>query len=509
MRKSVMLFWAACVGGILFVPGVGALDNTSSPFVYPEYSKTISMDFQDAALVDVLKIFSKQTNLNLITSEDILNKKITMYLDKVPVEQALEQLLRANNLTYELQPGSNIYIVKPLTKPDAELVTRVYPFKHAMVSQSKLRMTVAIAREDGTLIGSDQAGASANPSGILGALEAILTPKGKIVEDPRTNSLVVTDIATNFPNIERTISRLDVPVPQILIEVEMLEVSKGVTDKLGVKMGDTPFSFTGAYRNVLYPFHQGRILDSGVGYGSNVLDDDSSQYFTGTLDFRGLTATVQFLKTLTGTKSLARPRILTLSNEPAEIKIATNEAIGSTTTTVADSISESSQEAERVETGVFLTVTPQANVASDEIIMAIIPKVIQARTGATFGDITYRDPEQRGTQSILRVKSGETIILGGLMREEKSTVTTKVPVLGDIPLLGQAFRHKDETSSEKELIVFITPHILAEEAEEEGIMTAPAPQVIRREQDQPQLRSQRVAEELANFEQQPVPATVN
>jgi type II secretory pathway component HofQ len=102
------------------------------------------MDFQDASLVDVLKIFSQQTNLNLITAQSVADRKVTVYLDQVPIEQALEQILKANELTYEIQPGSNIYIVKPLQRPNSEMATRVYPLKHASVSSSKIRTLLNI-----------------------------------------------------------------------------------------------------------------------------------------------------------------------------------------------------------------------------------------------------------------------------------------------------------------------------------------------------------------------------
>lgn len=96
--------------------------------------------------------------------------------------------------------------------------------------------------------------------------------------------------------------------------------------------------------------------------------------------------------------------------------------------------------------------------------MAIVPKVIQARIGGTFDGKSFRDPEERGSQSILKVDSGDTIMLGGLLRTDYTNTTTKIPILGDIPFIGGAFRHKDKSGSERELIIFITPHIVREES---------------------------------------------
>lgn len=468
--------------------------DTTSPFLYPQYSKKISMDFEDAALVDVLKIFSQQTSLNLVTAEEIADKRVTVYLDQVPVEQALEQVLRANNLTYELQPNSDIYIVKPLSKPDADIITRVYQLKHATVGSSKMRQTVRISVGDEDSAEVLEEDTESDSIGLTAAITGILTSRGKIIEDPRTNSLIITDIASNFSNIENAVARLDVSIPQILIEVEMLEVTKETADLIGIKMGDTPLVFTGAQRDHVYPWNQNQLLRKGYTF-------EDPEYRVGTIDASGLEATLQFLRTQSDTKNLARPRILTLNNEAAQIRISTDEAIGIITQTVStDGVGSSSVEAERVQTGVFLTVTPQANLLTDEIIMAIAPKVIIARTGSTFGGTTFRDPEERGSQSILRVKSGDTIILGGLLREDSSKTITKLPILGDLPFIGGAFRHKDENITERELIIFITPRIVNEPQMAATALDAKAGFI--REQDIPSSRRDKVEKALTAVEKQ-------
>lgn len=441
--------------------------DSSSSFLYPGYSQKISMDFQNASLVDVLKIFSQQTKINLVSSEELANKHITVYLDNVPVEQALEQVLRANNLTYELQPDSNIYIVKPITKTDSELLTRVYLLKYANVSTARIGKTLRIiynVDKDTTAEvteNTEGAGSGQNETGLINAIKGILTSKGKVVEDPRTNSLTVTDIASNFTNIETALAKLDIAVPQVLIEVEMLEVAKENADKIGIKYGESPLTFSGAERDHVYPWNQNSLLAKGYTFAE-------AEYRVGTISAAGMTAILQFLQSHTDTKNLARPRILTLSNQPAQIKISTNESVGvKQQTSSSDSIATSSLEAERIETGVFLTVTPQVNLVNNEITMAVVPKVITTRLSTVFNNNTFfKDPEERGSLSILRVTSGDTVVLGGLLREDRSTVTTKLPILGDIPLIGAAFRHKSDTVANRELIIFLTPHILAEGLEQ-------------------------------------------
>jgi len=148
---------------------------------------------------------------------------------------------------------------------------------------------------------------------------------------------------------------------------------------------------------------------------------------------------------------------------------------------------------------VFLTVTPQANLITDEVTMALVPKVIIARTGGTFENITYKDPEERASQSIVRVPSGNTIIIGGLLRKDTSKTLTKVPILGDIPFVGKAFRHIDDSVVDRELIIFITPHILPDSTAmgSETVKRSP----LSREQDVPGKKMDAVNRQLGQMEQ--------
>lgn len=463
-------------------------------------TKTISMDFKNAQLNDVLKILSQQSNMNFIAAQEVSGKTTNIYLDKVPIEEALERILSSNDLTYEIKPGSNIFVVRPLDRPSRPLITRVYHLEYATVMSSKLNQT--LSKDESTTVASGTS-SSTSQTGIVEAVKALLTRDGKIVEDSRTNSLIVTDIPGQFPVIEQMIARLDVRIPQILIEVEMLDISKSTADLLGAKFGDTPFTFTGAERDSIYPFDRNKAMANAGKSGNQGFQfgEVGDEYNVGTLSFAGLTMTLQFLRTRSDTRNLARPRILTLNNETAEINIKTDEAIGlASVTTSSENNATTVAQAERVQTGVFLKVTPQADIDNGEITMAIEPRVIQARTGQTFGTQTFKDPEERGTKSILRVLDGDTIILGGLLRTNMEETKTSVPVLGKIPILGAAFRHKDKAESQRELIIFITPHIIPE-AQAQGLPSARF-QGMAYQQNIPSVRTEEINKELSRFEQQ-------
>lgn len=479
--------------------------NHGSPFLTSEPNKTISMDFKDAQLIDVLKIFSQQSGLNFIASSEIAGQTINLYLDKVPVEQALERILSAHQLMYELTPDSNIFVVKPLVQPTKNVITRVYRLKHATVTSSKLNSTLSSgssSSSDSSESSSESSsgGSASGGSGIMGAIQATLSENGNLVEDSRTNSLIITDIPSQFPIIEQTLARLDVRIPQVLIEVEMLDISKNTADLLGAKWGSTPLTFSGAQQKALFPFSLDEAVDDTDATESAFFASQSGQEYTvGTISFAGLKFSLDFLRSQSDTRNLARPRILTLNNELAEINIKTDEAIGLLTTTDTTSTTGSStDQAERVETGVFLKVTPQANVDMGDITMAVEPKVIQARSGAIFQGKSFKDPEERGTKSILRIKDGDTIVIGGLLRTDSEDKRTTVPVLGQIPILGTPFRHKDKNDTQRELIIFITPHIIKEDTQAQTMAANPAPLI--REQSIPLKRAKEINKELSFYE---------
>ncbi len=415
------------------------------------------MDFQDASLKDLLKIFSIQSGLNFIASEGVQERKVTLYFHNVPIKEAMDKLFRANNLYYELDKKSNIFIVKDWGKSQVDTITKIYNLKYQSVPSSSLNKELS------------EVSKGASGADLAGSIKQRLSEYGKLSEDTRTNSLIITDIPTRFPIIEDLIARLDVPQVQIMLEMEMLDVDKNKVDAMGFKFGKTPMAmvYTGPKLDVGFPF-SGTILDKrGITTSGTV----------GNLDFSTAPYTMQldFLRSQSDTKTLARPKILTLNNETAEIKIATQKSLNSSTTTNTE-VSTSTAGVERQEIGVTLRVTPQVNPDTGEITMVISSKASDVTStvlsnSSTVSSTTSKttttnaqtvfDPDQRTTKSIVRVRDSETVVLGGLIRNDFSATITKLPFLGDLPILGTFFRHKSvDKNEQRELIIFITPHII-------------------------------------------------
>ncbi len=318
-------------------------------------------------------------------------------------------------------------------RPEVETITKIYSLKYARVNSSPINTASA----------NSKAGSS-----LVDAVQALLSSNGKLNEDSRTNSLIITDVSFQFGLIEETIKKLDVPVPKVIIEAEIIDTSKTLTDKLGMAWTDSGlYTLTLASRTGLaFPFQ------------SWLSRDAQTQITTGSINAASNTAVLYLLKQDVSTKVLARPKILTMSNESAEIKITGNEAIG-TITTFDDQGLPQTTSAERYEVGVTLKVTPSVNMDTGEITMVLEPNVSSVKASAQ-GVGNYYDPQQRSAKVTISVKDNETVVIGGLLKKDVSDTKRKVPLLGDIPFLGSLFRYKYTTDQDRELLVFITPRIV-------------------------------------------------
>ncbi|MCX5694514.1 MAG: hypothetical protein NT014_05275 [Candidatus Omnitrophica bacterium] len=279
---------------------------------------SISMDFKKANLRDVLKVFSMQAGLNFIASETVQDREITLYLDKVPLSQAMDKIFSANNLSYELDTKANIFVVKEWGKMETETVTKVFYLKHATVTISSLNEALSKGLPGNNLTASGRSKFKEEAEGgLTSAVKKLLSGAGSLIEDFRTNSLIITDTPMKMKVISEVIAALDVPVPQVMLEVEMLDVSKNTVDKLGIEFGDTPFTavISGAAAASGFPYAGmfTKILKSSNSTGTLTLDYDLQ---------------LDYMRTQTDTKFLARPKLLTLNNETAEISITKDEIVG-------------------------------------------------------------------------------------------------------------------------------------------------------------------------------------
>lgn len=508
MKKSILLIVL-----LMLIPlgTTCAQDNVYGDYFMAVSQKLISLDLEGANLVDVLKMLSQQTGLNFIATEAVRERKLTLYLENTPLKEAMDIIFKANNLTYDYYPDANMFVVKEMGRPTVELRTKVYRLKYARLRSSAMqdeieqKITASTAQTQGQVIGGTQSGGSGGGGGSSGGasssekdkeanikeiVKKILTEFGKINEDPLTGSLIVTDVPSQFATIDEVIYSLDIPVPKVMVEVEMLDVSKTLADKIGVSYGENGFNAAFTPGSMITPFpFPGRMLKTMFPGGTTTAANSRVASF-GTLSLADMTVTLQLLSTDTTTKFLARPKIMTISDQTAEVNLTTDEAIGVTT---EESETGTTQRVERTETGTKLRVTPHVNPVTKEITLFVEVFNRQATdttirlSGMSAGFL--KNPEERGTRAVSRLRNGETLLIGGLIQNTDTTTVTKIPFLGDIPIIGNAFRHKTKDDEKRELLVFLTPRVIDDTpvlARREGFDA-------HREQDSFQRESMRMA----------------
>ncbi|MBI4336083.1 MAG: hypothetical protein HY589_05455 [Candidatus Omnitrophica bacterium] len=453
MRKLKIL-----VFGLWFlVSGMSLADDGLTLPDLPHSDARISMDFRDASLKDVLKIFSRQSGINFIPSEDVQDKHITLYLEDVPIKNAIDSIVKANGLTYEEGPDKNIFIVRPSGLVKVKTITKIYTLNFAQVAPLTVSSTSSGASGTYTSASTSASGGSTaatggvtQGSGIKDVLVKLLSPYGNIIEDRRTNSLIITDIPDQFGLIEEMIEKLDTPTPQVFIEAEIMETTMDVTDKLGLEFGGTSgawsTTYTGPKKGYSFPYDTKTFKDHA----------QSATFTFGTMSVGSLDITLKAITSHASTKYLARPKLLTLNNETAVIDITSDTFVGTVTTSEPQTATTSTS-AERMSTGVSLRVTPQVN-AVDYITMILEPSV--SRTEASSVNTGFLNPIKRSARAKVMVKDGETIYIGGLIDNQKTDTKRKVPLLGDIPIVGALFKSDAITDKQTEILIFITPHIV-------------------------------------------------
>lgn len=471
---------------ILTSLSVFAQDNNKyGEYLLSSMQKKISLDLDAAPLVGVLKLLSEQTGLNFVSSEAVDERKLTLYVNDVPLKEALSMIFKANNLVYDYDPLSNIFIVKDMGKPDKELITKTYFFKYTRVAVSRLQKeadTIDEARRSGLAEAEGADDSSSNDEeetkteddgGILQVIKANLNDaqKEKAIEDAITNSITVIATPKKMTIIDQIVKSLDIPNEQVVIEVEMLDVMKDDADKLGFYMANGLYAkYSGPADAIHFPIHQNRVL-------------------VGTLSLADFSVIMQFLATRTDTKFLARPKILTVANETAEVNLTVNEAIGVKRTATGNS-NVVTEEVERQPTGTKLRVTPQINTDTSEITL-YVEVWNRESTNSTIRLTSMsqgyaQNPEERGSRAIVRVLDGETVFIGGMIRNQEKTIITKVPLLGDIPLIGKLFSFKDKSIKERELLVFLTPRLFSNKGKTKDVKNQG--KVELREQSDPARR---------------------
>ncbi len=426
----------------------------------------VTFNYKDIDIRNALKLIAEMSELNIIMSDDV-EGVLTMRLVDVPWDQALDIILTAKGLGKE--KNGNVLRIAPLAqlKKDADdrkdaqksveniapLQTEFFQLGYAAIEDVRSILEGDIQKASSTS-GDGTVSAASVDSSAQGDLQ-LLSDRGTILMDTRSNTLIVTDTRARLDNIKRLIERLDKPLTQILIEARIVEATDTFSRDLGVKWGGTYNDGAGKFTNNL----------SGAAVGTNVVDLGAAVatsggaigYTLGTLSGAlNLNLELSAAETEGKIKVVSSPRVFTSNLEKAVIKEV--QKIPFNVISVANGVTTTTPEFQDAE--LKLEVLPQVT-ADKRIILRL---VVNKGTPITNAAGTATAITTKTVSTTLLVKNGNTIVLGGIYSETMNDNVTGVPLLRSIPFLGKLFERKQKTKNRNELLIFITPTIISDKA---------------------------------------------
>ncbi|EMS5341467.1 type IV pilus secretin PilQ [Neisseria gonorrhoeae] len=427
----------------------GGVNNAPKTFT----GRKISLDFQDVEIRTILQILAKESGMNIVASDSV-NGKMTLSLKDVPWDQALDLVMQARNL--DMRQQGNIVNIAPrdelLAKDKAFLQAEKDIADLGALYSQNFQLKYKNVEEFRSILRLDNADTTGNRN-------TLVSGRGSVLIDPATNTLIVTDTRSVIEKFRKLIDELDVPAQQVMIEARIVEAADGFSRDLGVKFGATGSK---KLKNETSAFGWG--VNSGFGGGDKweaqtkinlpVAAAANSISLVRAISSGALNLELSASESLSKTKTLANPRVLTQNRK--EAKIESGYEIPFTVTTASGGGNSTNTELKKAVLG--LTVTP--NITPDgQIIMTVkINKDSPAQCASGSNTILCISTKSLNTQAM--VENGGTLIVGGIYEENNGNTLTKVPLLGDIPVIGNLFKTRGKKTDRRELLIFITPRII-------------------------------------------------
>jgi len=374
-----------------------------------EKKRLISLDLRNVDISSVLQIFSKETGISIIAGRDVYGK-VTVILNNVTPEDALDVILKSNGYTYTRD--GNVVQVFSSTEPARveELPGGVF-VKTFMINY----------------VGPDE---------LLSTLTKLMPENANIYTTQGSKTVIVKGSANDIRRAEILIRNLDIPPRQVMVEAKIIEISLNESQSLGMNT---------AWTN---PDNATEIAQTKGLASQPTASGAMGLYYSVTN--QNMTSLVESLSTRTGFNILSSPKVMALNEQKAEIITGSKLGYYVNTVTTTGTI----QNVEFMDVGTKLEITP--SVKSDGmIVMNIHPEISE---GSIVNNLPQKNSTETTTQLI--VKDGQTIIIGGLVRDTQQKQTKGVPLLMDIPLFGSLLKRTDISSEKREVIVLITPHIV-------------------------------------------------
>ncbi len=448
----------------------------------------VTLNYRQTPLIDVLKNISRAYNLNTVLSDKIAGT-VTVNLNNVPLDDALEVILKVNGYTYmksgEILEVLDIDSAKQRTILGADERRNYKTYKLGLISATDFSEKIknVLSEEDKILVDKDknQLIVFARPREIL-LIDSILEDYKEEIKSDRNVELIRTmflspeevvnilsemgysisgDVRVSnslngilviagkdeVQKLKTVVGKIDVPKLQVTIEVRIVEINESSGKETGVS-GWTVTDQAGDSSNDGFM----KLLTAGFLSGGTLSDGISFEGVLGEDQFKGI---YKFIMTNTNSDLLSKPNVTTISGKEALVDL-TDEVPYKQLVKIDEYGDVSTQEYEFKQVGISLRVTPVVT-ENEYISMKVKPEISEV-TGFTDDNIPYTS--RRSVETNVIVKNGETLAIGGLVRETEIETVTKIPLLGDIPLLGHLFRSTSKQKQKKNLVVFLTPKIV-------------------------------------------------
>ena len=417
----------------------------------------LDLNFQDIEVRDVLELIADFKSLNLVASDSVQGK-ITLNLNKVPWDQALDIIMRSKGL--DMRKQGNILLIAPIEeiaeREQKEIDSKKKLEELAPLETYVARIKYAEAKEIYKFFNAPRAQANGSGQqrsgggGGQGSTFSILSERGSAIVDERTNTIILTDIGNKIDEFKRLLARIDIPVKQVLIEARIVKAESEFRKELGASWGlagsdQVDFSLGNSTSGTL----EG-ILATDLGISDPAAAFSLSYLSNNLLIDLELSA----LESGGFGEIVSQPKVLTADKKKASIKSGVEIPYQAVTNN--GDASGAVVETQFKEAVLQLEVTPQIT-PDNRVIMDILVKQDSIGSFTVNGEPAINVTEIT-TQAL--VGNGQTLVLGGIFQSEELTGDQKVPILGDLPFVGNLFKKQMRTRDKREILIFITPRII-------------------------------------------------
>jgi type IV pilus assembly protein PilQ len=468
------------------------LDERSANLIKIEKPPRVTFEFDNASARTVIKAIADTANANIVVGREV-EGTVTLTLTDIPWRVALDTIVKTLGYAVVQEERGILRIVDPANLA-LQLETRTFRLRYVRPQpnyRAKIDTDVSV---NSIQAPDDTAEGVEKNFKLLSAFKQALAPEGSVTYVRDTNTLVATGTTPKLEQLEKLIARVDVEPAQVYVDLKFIATTNTDFLDVGINPGEKGPGFNMSFGKMIHdvPFqlgaggwedHLSAFRGGPEKYGPLPLTDSAAAFTFGTLDFSQTQFALNLIRTDKNSKIVQAPKLIALDNQEATIfvgdtiRFAETKAASNQSGGLEYSIEEA--EGSPVQTGFQLLMIPHVIPDKDQIMMTIIPQQralsgpddgfrrFVTSSGTLTGVQELLLPQERSATVVthLKLDNGHTAVLGGLLQDNESKTVNKVPLLGDIPVLGYLFKGETTSNTKANLVVFLTPKILRDQSQ--------------------------------------------